>query len=200
MRPRPSSLQYGVVLADWKGNLPRSVVSAHVAHTSRRSRSRVCRSRRFRGGNMTSPSEESTLTFRAGFSGQTMTADHADYDLLRALWNGAIDRKPALIACCTTAEQVADAIGFARRSGLEIAIRGGGHSHAGNSSCDGGLRPALADERHSTRSSLFHSSFMFLCNRPPSDRGWRGQTPYQVLQRIDKARHNRVHGARSRVL
>jgi hypothetical protein len=48
-------------------------------------------------------------------------------------------RKPALIACCTEAEQVADAISFARRSGLEIAVRGGGHSHAGHSACDGGL-------------------------------------------------------------
>ena len=88
---------------------------------------------------MTRLSDASTMTFRAGFGGQTMTPDHADYDRARAIWNGAIDRKPALIACCTAAEQVADAISFARRSGLEIAIRGGGHSHAGNSVCDGGL-------------------------------------------------------------
>ena len=88
---------------------------------------------------MTILSEASIMAFRADFGGQTVTPDHADYDRLRAIWNGAIDRKPALIACCTTATQVADAIGFARRSGLEIAVRGGGHSHAGNSVCDGGL-------------------------------------------------------------
>jgi len=78
-------------------------------------------------------------SFRAGFSGQVLTPGHPDYDGSRALWNGAIDRKPAVIARCTTAEQVADAVRFARASGLEIAVRGGGHSYAGNSSCDGGL-------------------------------------------------------------
>src|SRR5882724_13576421 len=77
--------------------------------------------------------------FRASFSGQALIPGDPDYDRSRALWNGAIDRKPALIACCTTAEQVADAIRFARASGLEIAIRGGGHSYAGNSVCDGGM-------------------------------------------------------------
>ena len=88
---------------------------------------------------MTHLANESINAFRAGFGGQTITPDDADYDRTRALWNGAIDRKPALIACCATAHQVADAIGFARRSGLEMAIRGGGHSYAGNSVCDGGL-------------------------------------------------------------
>jgi FAD/FMN-containing dehydrogenase len=78
-------------------------------------------------------------TFCAGFSGQALTPGHADFDRSRAIWNGAIDRKPAVIACCTTAEQVADAIRFARGSGLEIAVRGGGHSYAGNSVCDDGL-------------------------------------------------------------
>lgn len=78
-------------------------------------------------------------TFRAGFGGQALTPGHADYDRSRAIWNGAVDRKPAVIACCTTAGQVADAIRFARAGGLEIAARGGGHSYAGNSVCDGGL-------------------------------------------------------------
>ena len=77
--------------------------------------------------------------FKAGFSGQALTLDHPDYDRSRAVWNGAIDRKPAVIACCTTAEQVADAIRFARGSGLEIAVRGGGHNYAGHAVCDGGL-------------------------------------------------------------
>ena len=88
---------------------------------------------------MSSRSSELVTTFRSGFGGQTATQGDADYDRLRAVWNGAVDRKPALIACCTTAEQVAKAIGFARQSRLEIAIRGGGHSYAGNSTCDGGL-------------------------------------------------------------
>jgi FAD/FMN-containing dehydrogenase len=88
---------------------------------------------------MTHRTDDGIEMFRAGFSGQALTPGHPDYDRSRAIWNGAIDRKPALIACCTTAAQVADAIRFARGSGLEIAIRGGGHSYAGNSVCDAGL-------------------------------------------------------------
>ncbi len=77
--------------------------------------------------------------FCAAFSGQALTPAHLDFDRSRSIWNGAIDRKPAVIAGCTTAGQVADAIRFARTSGLEVAVRGGGHSYAGNSVCDDGL-------------------------------------------------------------
>jgi FAD/FMN-containing dehydrogenase len=68
-----------------------------------------------------------------------LTPSDPEYDKARAIWNGVIDRRPALIACCTTADQVAGAIRFAREHGLQLAIRGGGHSYAGNSVCDGGL-------------------------------------------------------------
>ncbi|MEQ1910394.1 MAG: FAD-binding oxidoreductase [Vicinamibacterales bacterium] len=78
-------------------------------------------------------------TFSTGFNGQVLTRGHADYDRMRAVWNGAIDRSPAVIACCTTAEQVAEAVRFARASGLEIAVRGGGHNYAGHAVCDAGL-------------------------------------------------------------
>jgi FAD/FMN-containing dehydrogenase len=83
--------------------------------------------------------------FKAAFSGQALTPGHPDYDRSRAVWNGAIDRKPAVIACCTTAEQVADAIRFARGNGLEIAVRGGGHNYAGHAVCDGGLMIHLGE-------------------------------------------------------
>ncbi len=63
---------------------------------------------------MTHRTDDGIEAFRAGFSGQALTPGHPDYDRSRAVWNGAIDRKPAVIACCTTAEQVADAIRFAR--------------------------------------------------------------------------------------
>ena len=86
--------------------------------------------------NMT---HEQLDAFKTGFSGQLLTPGHADYDHRRAVWNGAIDRSPAVIACCTTAEQVADAVRFARASGLEIAVRGGGHNYAGHAVCDAGL-------------------------------------------------------------
>jgi FAD/FMN-containing dehydrogenase len=77
--------------------------------------------------------------FQARFGGKAVVPGHADYDGLRSLWNGAIDRRPALIACCGNASDVADAIRFARDSGLEIAVRGGGHNYAGHAVCDGGV-------------------------------------------------------------
>ena len=78
-------------------------------------------------------------SFQAAFGSRLHVPGDADYDRGRSLWNGAIDRRPAAIAHCETAGQVADAIRFARGSGLQIAVRGGGHSYAGHSSCDGGL-------------------------------------------------------------
>jgi FAD/FMN-containing dehydrogenase len=61
------------------------------------------------------------------------------YDEARAIWNGAIDRRPAVIARCMNAADVSEAIGFARGQALEIAVRGGGHNFSGNSVCDDGL-------------------------------------------------------------
>ncbi|MGH3927926.1 MAG: hypothetical protein ACRDTT_34540, partial [Pseudonocardiaceae bacterium] len=61
-----------------------------------------------------------------GFRGQLMTADHADYDTARAVWNGAVDRRPRLIARCSGTADVAAAVRFARDHDLEIAVRGGG--------------------------------------------------------------------------
>lgn len=83
--------------------------------------------------------------FRSEFLGRTLTAADSDYDQARSLWNGAIDGKPAVIARCTTPEQVAQAIRFGRHSGLEIAVRGGGHNYAGHAVCNGGLMIHLGD-------------------------------------------------------
>jgi len=77
--------------------------------------------------------------FRSGFHGVVVTPGEHDYDGARSVWNGAIDRKPAVIARCSTAEDVADAIRFARENGLEISVRGGGHNYAGHAVCDDGL-------------------------------------------------------------
>ena len=88
---------------------------------------------------MTHRTDDGISAFRTSFGGQALTPGDPEYDRSRSIWNGAIDRKPAVIAHCSTAAQVADAIRFARSSGLEIAVRGGGHSYAGNSVCEGGL-------------------------------------------------------------
>ena len=88
---------------------------------------------------MAQPIDRHVDAFRKDFQGVVLTPGDAAYDSSRALWNGAIDRKPAAIACCSTAAHVAQAIRFGRSAGLEIAVRGGGHNYAGHAVCDGGL-------------------------------------------------------------
>jgi FAD/FMN-containing dehydrogenase len=82
---------------------------------------------------------DAVAKFRTGFDGNVLVGGDAGYDEARSLWNGDIQRKPAVIAQCTTAEQVAAAIGLGRAEGLEIAVRGGGHNFAGHGCCEGGL-------------------------------------------------------------
>jgi FAD/FMN-containing dehydrogenase len=74
-----------------------------------------------------------------GFRGQLIAPGHADYDAARAIWNGAIDRHPRVIARCGGTADVAAAVRFARDRGLEVAVRGGGHNVAGTAVCDDGL-------------------------------------------------------------
>jgi hypothetical protein len=74
-----------------------------------------------------------------GFRGRLITADHAEYDTARAVWNDAVDRRPRLIARCSGPADVAAAVRAAREHDLEIAVRGGGHNVAGTAVCDGGM-------------------------------------------------------------
>jgi FAD/FMN-containing dehydrogenase len=71
--------------------------------------------------------------------GEVITPAHPEYDEARRVFNGAIDRRPALIARCTGGADAAAAIAHARENGLPLAIRGGGHNVAGNAVCDGGV-------------------------------------------------------------
>ncbi|MDQ4040219.1 MAG: FAD-binding oxidoreductase [Actinomycetota bacterium] len=73
------------------------------------------------------------------FRGELVGPDHPGYDEHRKVWNGSIDRRPALIARCTGVADVVAAVRFAREADLEVAVRGGGHSFPGLSVCDGGL-------------------------------------------------------------
>ena len=81
---------------------------------------------------------------RAGFSGSVLTPEDEGYDGARAVHNGMIDRRPALIARCRSTADVVDAIGYAREAGLEICVRGGGHNVAGRAVVDGALMVDLA--------------------------------------------------------
>jgi FAD/FMN-containing dehydrogenase len=73
------------------------------------------------------------------FAGELLRPGDPPHDEHRRVWNGSIDRVPALIARCTGVADVMAAVRFARQSGLSVAVRGGGHSFPGLSVCDGGL-------------------------------------------------------------
>jgi hypothetical protein len=76
---------------------------------------------------------------RARFRGALLRPGEEGYDEARRIWNGAIDRRPALIARCAGADDVALAVRFAREHDLLVSVRGGGHAVAGHAVCDGGL-------------------------------------------------------------
>ncbi len=73
------------------------------------------------------------------FGGRLIGPDDAEYDEARKVYNAMHDKRPALIAQCAGADDVALAIGFARNHGLLIAVRGGGHNGAGLGTCDDGV-------------------------------------------------------------
>ncbi|MEV5838277.1 FAD-binding oxidoreductase [Nocardia sp. NPDC052112] len=75
---------------------------------------------------------------RSAIAGPVFAPDDAGYDHARSIWNGAIDRRPAVIAQCLSPEDVAAALAFARDHDLEVAVRGGAHAYSGTAVCDGG--------------------------------------------------------------
>ena len=86
--------------------------------------------------------------FRMALQGNVRTPGDAGYDEARAVWNGTIDRHPALIVSAQTIEDVQQVIAFAQQHEIVLAVRGGGHSFAGHSTCDGGIVLDLAPMRH----------------------------------------------------
>jgi FAD/FMN-containing dehydrogenase len=83
--------------------------------------------------------EAAIQQFKASVRGQLLRAEDEGYDAARRVWNGMIDRRPALILRCTGVADVLAAVTFAREHALPVAIRGGGHNVAGNAVCDGGM-------------------------------------------------------------
>jgi hypothetical protein len=78
-------------------------------------------------------------TLPGSFRGELIRPGDPSYDEHRKVWNGSIERTPAVIARCAGTPEVVDAVELARESGLPTAVRGGGHSFPGHSTCDDGI-------------------------------------------------------------
>jgi FAD/FMN-containing dehydrogenase len=84
---------------------------------------------------------------RESLAGGVIGAEDAGYDAARRPFNALVDRRPAVIARCVGAGDVATALDFARSNGLEVAVRGGGHNPAGHCVVDGGIVIDLSQMR-----------------------------------------------------
>ncbi|MCL1601488.1 MAG: FAD-binding oxidoreductase [Actinomycetia bacterium] len=84
-------------------------------------------------------SEALIRDFAISLKGSLIGPSDNQYDESRAIWNGMIDRRPALIARCLDSTDVAAAVDFARSNHICLSVRGGGHGVAGNAVCDDGL-------------------------------------------------------------
>jgi FAD/FMN-containing dehydrogenase len=91
------------------------------------------------GALVASLEKASIESLKASLQGELLQHDDETYNSARRVWNGMIDRKPALIARCATQADVIKAVNFARTHRLLVSVRGGGHNVAGNAVCDGGL-------------------------------------------------------------
>jgi FAD/FMN-containing dehydrogenase len=81
------------------------------------------------------------------FSGRTIVPGEPGYDEGRRVWNATVDKRPALLAYCRSADDVASAVRAARDAGVRLSVRGGGHQVAGLAVCDGGLTIDLSGMR-----------------------------------------------------
>ena len=83
--------------------------------------------------------QEAVHHLQATLSGRLLSRSDEDYENARKVWNGMINRHPALIVRCMDATDVITAVTFAREQGMSVAVRSGGHSFAGQSTIDGGV-------------------------------------------------------------
>jgi FAD binding domain/Berberine and berberine like len=90
-------------------------------------------------GDVTTVSDEAITGLSRSLRGRLIQPSDVDYDDVRAVWNGMIDKRPALIARCAGVADIVASVSFAREHNLLVAIRGGGHNAAGNAVCDDGL-------------------------------------------------------------
>jgi FAD/FMN-containing dehydrogenase len=96
---------------------------------------------------MTSITDRTIDEYRARFAGRLITSSDTDFDTARSVWNGDIDRRPAVIARCAGPSDVGEAIRFARDAGLEISVRGGAHNFGGAAVATDGMMIDLSGIR-----------------------------------------------------
>src|SRR6202166_708408 len=99
---------------------------------------------------MIEASEEVYSSLRGRFKGDLLRPGESDYEDARVIWNGMVARTPGLIARCADVSDVQKAIRAASETGILTAVRCGGHSLAGFSTCDGGMVIDLSRMRHVT--------------------------------------------------
>ena len=90
-------------------------------------------------GSRTNLNDTDLASLRQNLRGELVVAGEAKYDEARRVWNGNVDRRPALIVRCLGAADVQQVVNFARSFGLLVSVRGGGHSAPGYATNDGGL-------------------------------------------------------------
>jgi hypothetical protein len=94
---------------------------------------------RTRTGNDRALDDSLVNKFAAGLQGTLLRPSDAEYDAARKIWNGMVDKHPALIARCAGTADVVECVRFAREHDVLVSVRGGGHNYAGKSVCNGGL-------------------------------------------------------------
>jgi len=77
--------------------------------------------------------------FKTGFAGSVLLPDNPQYNEVRQIWNAMIDRRPSMVARCTSPADVVHALNFVRQHNVPFSLRGGGHNIAGNAVCDEGV-------------------------------------------------------------
>ena len=134
---------------------------------------------------------------RSELRGELITPGDAAYDEARRVWNGMFDCRPAAIARVQGAVDVVAVVDFARETGTELAVRGGGHSSAGYSTVDGGIVLDFSRMKgvwvDPAREDGARAGGRALGRRRPRDAGARARRP----RRPDLAhRHRRAHARR----
>jgi len=82
-----------------------------------------------------------------GFAGELFAPGDAGYERARRVWNGMVDRRPAVMGRCVREEDIVAALRVGRERELPVAVRGGGHNVAGNGVCDGGVVIDLSGQK-----------------------------------------------------